>query len=251
MSPARPAPGLLLALLLLAAGLPGGARAQGLVADVSDHLIAITTGFAGTDILVFGALEEPGDVVVVVRGPTRPVKVYRKSPVLGVWLNSAALTFPQAPSFYAVVASAPLEEIADVAERRRLQLGLSQLDLRAQSPVSANLLAEWSGALVRARAANGLYKDTGGRVILLGDRLFRASITLPTNVPVGTYLVEAYVFEKGIAVAAQTIPLVVSKVGFEADIFNFAQRQGALYGIVAIVIALVAGWVAHLLFRRH
>ena len=28
---------------------PGGARAQALVADLSNHLIAITTGFTGTD----------------------------------------------------------------------------------------------------------------------------------------------------------------------------------------------------------
>jgi hypothetical protein len=44
------------------------ARAQ-LVADLSEHLIAITTGFVGTDVLLFGAIEETGDVVVVVRGP--------------------------------------------------------------------------------------------------------------------------------------------------------------------------------------
>ena len=248
-----PAPALLVAALLLAVagGLPGGARAQGLVADVSDHLIAITTGFSGTDILVFGAIEGPGEVVVVVRGPARPVKLYRKAPVLGVWLNDAALTFPQAPSFYAVAASRPLTEIAEASERKRLQLGLLELDLRPLSPVSGNLLAEWQGALLQARVAEGLYGDSARKVTLLGERLFRASIALPTNVPVGTYLVEAYLFDNGIAVAAQTIPLVVSKVGFEADIYNLAQRQGALYGIAAILVALLAGWVAHLLFRRN
>jgi uncharacterized protein (TIGR02186 family) len=78
-----------------------------------------------------------------------------------------------------------------------------------------------------------------------------AAIALPTNVPVGTYLVDAYLFDNGIAIAAQTIPLVVSKVGFEADIYNLAQRQGALYGVAAILLALLAGWVAHLLFRRN
>lgn len=243
---------LLLLLLLLGAGLSGGpARAQGLIADVSDHLIAITTGFSGTDVLVFGALEEAGEVVIVVRGPARPVKLYRKSQVLGVWLNAAALTFPQAPSFYAVAATQPLEAVLDPSERRRLQLGLADLDLRPQSPVSGNLLAEWRDALIEARVAEGLYSDHGGTVTLLGERLFRASIALPTNVPIGTYLVEAYVVENGIVVAGQTIPLVVSKVGLEADIYNLAQRQGALYGLAAILTALLAGWVAHLLFRRH
>lgn len=251
---------LALALLALALGLApalsaGGARAQDLVADVSDHLIAITTGFTGTDILVFGSVEASegatADIVIVVRGPSRPVKLFRKAPVLGVWLNSASLTFPQAPSFYAYAASGALEQIAEEPERKRLQLGLEQVELKPQSPVSGNLLAEWRGALLDARARQGLYAFQPGRVTRLGDRLFRASITLPTNVPVGTYLVEAYLFENGIAVAAQTIPLVVSKVGFEADIFTFAHRQSALYGIGAILVALLAGWGAHLLFRRH
>lgn len=248
-------PALVLALLFLAGLAAAPARAQELVADVSDHLIAITTGFSGTDVLVFGAIgNEDGsilDIVVVVRGPARPVKLYRKAPVLGVWLNSAALTFPQAPSFYAVASSRPLAEIALESERKRLQLGLDQLDLRPLSPVSANLLAEWRTALIDTRRRSGLYGDAAGSVTLLGDRLFRASIALPTNVPVGTFLVDAYIFRDGIAVAAQTIPLVVSKVGFEADIYTFAHRQSALYGVGAILVALLAGWIAHIVFRRH
>jgi len=240
---------LLLLALLAAAAQP--ARAQDLVADVSDHLVAITTGFAGTEILVFGALAVSGDVVVAVRGPARPARLFRKSPVLGIWLNSASLTFPQAPSYYAIATSAPLEQIAAPGERKRLKLGLGELELQAASPVSPNLLAEWRQALVRNKARAGLYLLEPAEVLLLGGTLFRASIALPTNVPTGTYLVDAYLFQDGIAVAAQTLPLVVNKVGFEADIYSLAQRQGPLYGLGSIALALLAGWIAHLVFRRH
>ena len=50
--------------------------------------------------------------------------------------------------------------------------------------------------------------------------------------------------------SAQTTPLVVSKIGVGADIFEFAHRHSAAYGIIAIVMALLAGWAAHLVFRR-
>ena len=69
-------------LLALCVVLPSGtawAQESALVADLSQHLVAITTGFAGTDVLLFGATEGEGEVVVIVRGPDRPVTMHRKS----------------------------------------------------------------------------------------------------------------------------------------------------------------------------
>ena len=69
---------------LLALALPiGQARAQALVADLSDHFIAITTGFVGADVLLFGAIEGDGDVVVVLRGPSGKEVVRRAIPMEG------------------------------------------------------------------------------------------------------------------------------------------------------------------------
>jgi len=247
---------LLLLLLLVAAGRPVAAD---IVADVDDHLVGITTGFSGTRILVFGSIDASGeatggseaaDVVVVVRGPSGPAKLYRKSQVLGVWVNSAALTFVQAPSFYAVASTRPLEEIANESERKRLKLGIDHLELKAVGRVSDNLLKEWREALVRAKVRASLYRIEAGEVLLLNQRLFRVDFDLPAQVSTGTYLVEAYLFRGGVAVAAQTLPLVVNKIGFEAAIYNFAQNQGPLYGLAAIAVALLAGWLAHLIFRR-
>ena len=60
----------------------------------------------------------------------------------------------------------------------------------------------------------------------------------------------AYLVENGDIVEAQTTPLVISKLGVGADVSVFAYRQSLLYGIVAIVIAIVAGWSASWIFRR-
>lgn len=241
-----------LAALLLALGLTlPFAGPKALIADLSDHLVAITTGFAGKELLIFGTVEEGGDIVVTVRGPGRDITMHRKESVLGLWLNTASFSFVGAPSFYAIAATKPLADLASEGELERLKVGLDHMILTPKGRASANLAEEWADAFVRAKQRAGLYGEGMGEVTMISGKLFRARIVLPTNVPTGTYLIDAYQFVDGQAVAAQSLPLVVSKIGMEAEIYDFAQEQGALYGLSAIGVALLAGWLAHLVFRRR
>ena len=52
---------LLLALVGMALLASRPLKAEPLVADLSNHLIAITTGFTGAQVLLFGATDGPGD----------------------------------------------------------------------------------------------------------------------------------------------------------------------------------------------
>ena len=112
------------------------ARAQALIADLSSHLIAITTGFTGTEVLLFGALEEPGDVVVIVRGPVSDAAVRRKDRIAGIWVNSERLDFRDVPSYYAVASSQPLSQIGQAALLARHGIGLDFLRLTPAEEVS-------------------------------------------------------------------------------------------------------------------
>jgi len=231
---------------------PAGApKANTLVADLSDHLVAISAGFAGTDVLLFGATEGKGDVVVIVRGPDRAVAVHRKSRVLGVWVNTARMTFERAPSFYAIASSRPLAQIAAQTVLAREEMGIQYLRLDLpRAKASPNVAAEWRTGLIRNHQRDGLYQTEVGRVIFLGNRLFRAEFKLPANVPTGEYKVKVILLQDGRVVEAQTTPLTVEKIGAEAAIYDFAHQNSALYGLIAILVALMAGWVAHLAFRK-
>ena len=68
--------------------------------------------------------------------------------------------------------------------------------------------------------------------------------------PTGAYTVSVFLIRDGDVVSAQTTPLTVSKVGFSAEIFEFAVRQSTLYGISAIIFAVAAGWLAGAIFRK-
>jgi uncharacterized protein (TIGR02186 family) len=225
------------------------ARAEGLVADLTSHLVAITTGFTGASVVLFGATDGPGDVIVAVRGPDREMAVRRKSRVAGIWVNTQEVTFGNVPSFYAVAASRPVAEILSSAAAAFYRLGVVNLRLTATTPAPSHVVDEFRNALERAQQRAGLFSERAGKVDFLGGRLFRTTITFPSNVPTGTYLVEVFLVRDKDVVGGQTTPLVVSKVGVDAAVFEFSVRQPGFYGAIAVLTAMVAGWIASLPFR--
>jgi uncharacterized protein (TIGR02186 family) len=239
----------LVLLLPLAVG-PAAVHGNGLIADLSKHLVAITTGFTGADVLLFGTIDGEGDIAVVVRGPNEDVIVRRKQRMAGIWVNRRNLTFRRVPAFYAVATTREITDFAPDSVLSRHQIGAEHLRFDRPQRADDAEIREFREALLRHKRTAGLYPDGVGRVSVLGDRLFRTPVTFPANVPTGTYSVEVFLIRDGAVVGAQTTPLIVSKVGTEAEIFDFAHEQSALYGIVAIVIALVAGWLAGVIFRK-
>lgn len=240
---------LLFALFALAGSQSRPALAAPLIADLSDHLIAITTGFAGTDVLMFGATDGPGDIIVTVRGPLTDVSVRRKERVAGIWVNRDSLTFGLVPSFYAVASSRPIEELLTPEMLQRQQVGENNLAL-IRPEAGPTEIEEFRQALVKVKQEQGLYSPTLGKVSFLGNQLFRTELRFPSNVPIGSYLVEVMLIRDGKLVSAQTTPLVISKTGVGAEIYQFAHTQSLIYGLAAILAALLCGWVAYLVFRK-
>lgn len=240
---------ILLGLLLLL-GLGATTDAQELVADLSDHLIAIDSEFTGADLLVFGAIEGDGDVIVIVRGPRVPVVVREKARFFGIWLNASSITFNDVPTFYAVAATRPPEEILDADMRRLNEIGLDQLHIEAEPGSNIEDAEAFRDALIQLRQRNGLFSAEPGKVNFLGRQLFRTAIHFPAAVPVGRYTVDVVLVRDGQVVQSFGPPLTVDKAGLGAEIFDFAHNDSALYGILAVIGAALAGFLGSLLFRR-
>jgi uncharacterized protein (TIGR02186 family) len=223
------------------------------VYDLSSRLIAITTAFVGTQVLLYGAAQEgASEIVVVVRGPARETTVRRKAKAGPIWVNTQSLEFRAAPSFYAVAASEPLADIAGPEVLARHELGaenlrLTPVDASGASPAE---IASFKEALVRNKQRVGLYSAEPGTVSFLGQSLFRTRITFPANVPPGTYQVQVFEFADGEVSGAQTSTLEIAKMGIEADLYDLALHRPAAYGLASILIALAAGFGADAVFRR-
>jgi uncharacterized protein (TIGR02186 family) len=239
----------LAALALLAVALPAQAD-QPLLADLTGHLIAITTGFTGTSVVLFGATDGPGDIVAIVRGPERDAVVWQKRHLGGLWINGHSVTFANVPSYYAAYSNRKLDDIAPANAQALSQIGIANLRIDPRDPqTKPGEAATFRAALIGEQKAQHLFAEYPGSIGFLGDRLFRVTLDFPANVPTGNYLVEVLLMRDGRVVSGQTTPLVISEGGVDADLNEFAMNDAALYGFAAVLGAALLGWLASLPFR--
>lgn len=255
----------LLALLLCFAS---AARADQLVTDLSEHQIAIRSNFTGTQVLLFGAIEAnteaerllDRDIVIVVTGPMRPITVRHKERLGGLWVNHTSLTFPRVPGYYAVASTRPLEVMAKPETLRVHQIGMDNIDVGM--PVARGMDGSavaldpdeernFQKALIRNKKREGLFLDNPAGVTFLGQTLFRATLDLPANVPVGLYTANVYLMRNGAVVDAIAAPLYIDKSGIERLIYRFAYNQPFLYGLLVVLGAALAGWLSSLIYWRR
>jgi uncharacterized protein (TIGR02186 family) len=246
---------LALAVIALVASL-APAAAESLVASVSSSRIEISSDFTGTTLAVFGVIERdvrtvarPGgyDVVIVVRGPDEEVVARRKQRTFGIWVNRESERFPEAPSFYSVDSTRPLAEITSPAILGAHDLGLHHADFgrgpgRAEDPFRA--------AMIRIREKAGLFAERSGTVKMLTPTFFQAGVPLPGTVPDGRFTVEISLFADGSRLAHNVADLIIEKTGFEDTVHNLAGEQPLLYGVVVVAMAIFAGWLGGVVFRR-
>lgn len=230
---------------------PGGnvPKGVGLPIGFSNNLIQVTSGFTGAGVVLFGALDAPADVIAVLRGPEVVVNVRRRAEVLGVWANVESISFDRAPAYYQIASTRPVGELLPADARKTLQVGVDTLRFNARDgrPEREGLFRE---ALVRLKQEEGLYPQGAQRVVVQNDRLFQVALDFPSNVPVGVYQVVVYAVRDGVVVAAASTALFIEKRGFGATLFRMAHEDSVAYGLIAVVLALAAGWAADRMFRR-
>jgi uncharacterized protein (TIGR02186 family) len=227
------------------------AKADPLVVDLSNHLVAISTGFTGTDVLLFGAIENKGDVVITVRGPERDMIVRRKERKAGIWINTKSAYVRNVPTYYATAASRPIELIANDRLFASYHIGLQNQRFVTTMNGDDTDDSLYRDALLRNMEYVGLFNDKPAKISFLSNQLFRTDVHFPANTPTGTYVIDVYLIRDGRIASIKSTPLVVSKTGVSADLYDFAHRYSALYGIIAVIIAGIAGWVASVLFRKN
>ena len=245
-----------LVLALLALVLLGGARDPILVPDVSQHEIRLRQGFTGTELLLFGAILNPDgtragrdyDIVVVLKGPTQSIIVREKQKVAGVWINAESAEFRSAPAYYAVASSRPIERIIDDKTAAIYELGLPWLQLSPIGSIDPEQQTRFAAGLVDLNTRGGLYQQAEGAVTISEQVLYKVALSLPSNVPAGTYVAETFAISRGRVVASASSAVEVRKLGFEGAVARFADEQSFFYGLLAVAISLGMGWLAGRLF---
>ena len=247
-----------LALLLLAPFLMAQAKPV-LVPDISARRVEIRYSFTGAQLLLFGAILYPGgrapsrpaDIVVVLRGPVEPIILREKQKIAGIWMNADSNRFRSAPSFYAVAASRPINQLVDERTASIYEMGLQNLQLSPGGGALPEKERRFEAGLLDLRRRDGLYAEHPNGVEISEGVLYRASIAIPSQVPVGTYTAETFLIDRGKVLAAATREIQIDKSGFERFVALAARRHAFIYGLASVLLSLGLGWAAAALFRRR
>lgn len=246
-------------LLLLFTPLLMGQAQPRLVPDVSQREIEIRYSFSGAELLLFGAILFPGgrtpdeavDIAVVLKGPPERIVVREKQKVAGIWINVERVRFRSAPSFYALASSRPIRDLVDERTAAIYELGLHSLALSPGGGASTEVMRRFEQGLIDLRKRQHIYAEYPGGVEISENVLYRARITIPAQVPVGTYTAETFLIRDGRILAGAAREINIEKLGFERFVAESAERWSLAYGIVAVILSLLLGWGASALFNRR
>lgn len=248
-------------MLLLASFAAEPARAQELVLTLSTREVAITSTYTGADVTAFGFIERdvrsvprtaPFEVIATVQGPVGDIVVHKKGPLGPIWLTAARERFARIPTYFALLSARPVSEIVSPENAQRLKLSLTDylppIDTLAPSEAAAQ--TEFREALLRLRTEEGALLIDPKAVTMVRPNLFTVKVNVPGKAPVGLYVINVSVVAEGFVLRTAQAGFVVRKVGFDAAVADAAKNRAPLYALVAVLIAVLLGWVANFAFRR-
>jgi uncharacterized protein (TIGR02186 family) len=246
-------------LLALMAPLLVAADKPVLVPDISARQVQIRYSFTGAQLLLFGAVVYPGgrppdrqvDIAVVLRGPVQPILIREKEKIAGIWMNADSNRFRSAPSFYAVASSRPIADLVDERTAAIYELGVHNLQLSPGGGALPEKERRFEAGLLDLRSRHNLYQENPNGVEINGGVLYRAVITIPSQVPVGTYTAETFLIDRHKVIAAATRDIEIDKSGFERYVALAARRHRFAYGLACVALSLGLGWAAAAAFRRR
>ena len=223
-----------------------------IVADLSQENVKISTDFLGAKILLFGAYDgkKGDDIIVIVTGPKGLVTVQKKEKILGVWVNTKKVNYINTPKYLSISSNRKIEDILNQKTQMISEIGLNNLKIRIQPGMRVKDKKEWRQALTRNMLKSNLWSVNENSVSLNKDALFRSYLELPSNVITGKFEVKILQYRQSKLVSQQINSINVSKSGISAEIYNIAQNYSTLYGIFAVLLAVLVGWGSNLIFRK-
>ena len=128
------------------------------------------------------------------------------------------------PTFLAVLTNRPLAAITGADTIRRLQLGLDDtlLTQRIGADTADTVHDDpFRVAFLNLKEEDGLYREISNGVTFLTPALFQATISLPAEVPTGTYDVDVKLFSGGMLIARTPSALEI----YKGDSSNTSPRR--------------------------
>jgi hypothetical protein len=221
---------------------------------VQPKTISIGSFFAGEKVTVRAVVPAGAKVALRLLGPREDLALMRKGRVSGLWMNVEQVHFQNLPKVYLLWTSEKLAALQEAGS------GLPDLPLsyeaflkgtlERKNPAEVPLLIQ---ELIKLKETDHLYQTLEGTVRTrplekgMWDQA-DAVLELPSKIYPGKYALELIAVKDGRGALLHTSTLEVKLEGFPALVSNLALQRGLLYGILAVLIAMVSGLLIGIVF---
>lgn len=213
--------------------------------------IYITLKYAGEKITLFGETEEGAHIIVkVTSSEGEKLKLSKKGKRGIFWINVKSLEIVDVPSIYLVHTSGKMSDIPkDIQRRIGADKDYSTVKSMARTNPEDPETKIFIDGYVKLKEEQGLYAIREDSVKTIKGRLFKSEFFMPSHAPVGSYRVDAFAVKDNALIASGSAEIKLGKVGIESWITDLAMENGLFYGIMSVMIALLAGIGVGFIFK--
>ena len=226
-----------------------------LLTDIVDKDINITASFDGAKIIIYGVIDaklyKDSILIINVLGPSSHLKIRKKEKYAGVWLaGKNEIIFTDAPGYFASASNINNLESINNSILEELNIGWDNLIISTNNANNNNKLDIYKNLLKTYYQNRGLYQ-IAPNIDVLGEALFRAEFTLPAITPTGEYNVKSFLLSHdGKLISSWSNNVKVSKDGLAEGLSDYSIEHPFLYGLLAALGAILAGYIGSEVFRR-
>ena len=219
--------------------------------DISENNIKIETNFIGKEVIIFGILNDNQETIMTIKGPEKNALIQKKERILGFWFNTKKITYNQIPSIFFIASSNEIEDILPTSTIIKEELSFDYLLENKTSQrnfISDISLDTWKDNFVRIKKNKNLFKEYD--IEKIDNKLFQTRIFFPAKSIPGEYKVNVYQIKNNLILNNKEKIITLKKSGVGSQIYHFAHKNAAAYGLFTIIFAILSGFLAATLFRR-
>ena len=219
--------------------------------DISENNIKIETNFIGKEVIIFGILNNDQETILTIKGPEKNAVIQKKERILGFWFNTKKIIYNEIPSIFFIASSKNIKDILPTSSIIKNELSFNYLLENKTSQrnfISDVSLKNWQDNFVRIKKNKNLFKEYN--IEKIDNKLFQTRIFFPAKSIPGEYKVNVYQIKNNLILNNKEKIITLKKSGVGSQIYNFAHKNAAAYGLFAIIFAVLSGFLAATLFRR-
>jgi len=232
---------------------------QKIPTGASKNIIEIGLSYRGDQIHFFGVNPVPGSDLIIrlTAEKEEEIKLSVKGRVGPFWMAVKQYDITGAFFMYKIHATKPIKEI--ISEKTAQELGLGYEAIRHQikaklargvaAPDDAEKIFK---GFIKIKEKANLYNivEDPKRLEMAEGKLFKHYFRFPPAAMEGRYVVESFCFQNGQQVGYGKDVIEIKKVGLEHWFTYTSQENPIFFGILAVLIALGAGLLVGLIFRK-